>query len=877
MKLTRKEASEWREIDSTVLSPDGQWFVYTTRPAVGTRGEISVIVRGLRGDVERRYTAGDARVGVGRLQLSPTGHWIAFQTMDGVCAVELETGRKIDFPGVAESTFAPPRIDGATVDWLLLQSKDNTALLNLGSGEIRDLQAIRAFAFDPSGESLALVGSAGLRRLDLSTGRLQLLHAEHGENYSALTWSEQGGSLAVRAGIGSSMELLLFSGFGGGKPSSLVLKPAAWRGFPPGYGVVADMRWRADERGLFFSIRREVVEDGGRSSTRLSVWHAKDEALPDEKVREAARPRTDWCFVSMRDGKFVRLGDDNLRHVQPQLRGDYALGYDLNEYGWMNRLKGGSGSSQLRDYYLISLATGKRKPLVSKLSVVTLAALSIQPMLSMDGTIFLYQDGNGNYIARDVSNSTERNLTASLPTSFYFAENAPASGRQLRGGIMPVLQGWTKDGAFILVSDNFDVWALPVKPGGRARNLTVNGRHERIWYSVRSLVLGRRTSILGGSLDLGKPLYFSGFDFASGRRGLYRYVPGAEGLQVLNEEYSYVEYYEADASNVHIASRTSAIEPRNFYRVGQDWKLAAPITDVNPQQRRYAWVPQERYLSYKNSRGELRQALLHLPVGYDPQRRYPTVVAIYLEQSLTGHTYRVPYQPKDFVEQFLREGYAVLMPDIIPRVNEAGMAALDDVLSAVTAAADTGAVDRDKLGLFGFSYGAYEAEFIVSHTSLFKAALAWAGTADLWSAYGAVYGGWMPSAVHMESGQPYLKGPWWENWDAFIANSPLSHIAEIRTPLMLVHGEKDTAVPFSQSVSLFNNLRRLGKKDVVLIQYAEEDHELSDAVMPDFMDRTSAFFGHFLQGAPAPGWWESGASFSSSTLLTVSEDEGLTQ
>jgi dipeptidyl aminopeptidase/acylaminoacyl peptidase len=71
------------------------------------------------------------------------------------------------------------------------------------------------------------------------------------------------------------------------------------------------------------------------------------------------------------------------------------------------------------------------------------------------------------------------------------------------------------------------------------------------------------------------------------------------------------------------------------------------------------------------------------------------------------------------------------------------------------------------------------------------------------------------------------------------------------TPLLLVHGEQDHSVQLSQSVELFNTLRRLGRAPVVLLEYKGEEHVFSDAGRGDVERRKAQFFDHYLKGEPA--------------------------
>jgi dipeptidyl aminopeptidase/acylaminoacyl peptidase len=213
------------------------------------------------------------------------------------------------------------------------------------------------------------------------------------------------------------------------------------------------------------------------------------------------------------------------------------------------------------------------------------------------------------------------------------------------------------------------------------------------------------------------------------------------------------------------------------------------------------------------------------------------------------------------IPRWTQHGYAVLEPDIQPRVDDGGEAALEAVTAAIGAAASTGVVDIDRLGLEGHSYGAYETFFVVTQTDMFKAAVPIAGVTDLLSQYGSVFRGFppnlqFPGSFIDESGQLYLGGPWWTRWAVFVRNSPLFHIGSVNTPLLIIHGDDDSAAPFSQSVEFFNSLRRIGGKSAVLLQYSGEDHMLHrPQTVRDLAQRKLEFFDHFVRGGPQPSWW----------------------
>jgi len=266
------------------------------------------------------------------------------------------------------------------------------------------------------------------------------------------------------------------------------------------------------------------------------------------------------------------------------------------------------------------------------------------------------------------------------------------------------------------------------------------------------------------------------------------------------------------------------------------------------------------YLSYQ-IRGEPFHGILYPPRDWVPGRSYPTVAVIYeaLEDSPFG-----VMRSEGHIFSFLHQaGYALLFPHIQPLVDRAGPAALESVEAAVNAAVQSGITDRERLALTGHSFGGYESFFIATHSDMFKLIVPMAGVADLSANYTSSGGPLGLRWPLIESTQPYLSRPWWEAPDIYALNSPLLSVENLRTPLLIVHGDADPAVPFANAASLFAASHRLNRSPVVMLQYTGEDHVSiqTGAVWADVSTRMLQLLDHFLKGAVAPLWWRDGMSY----------------
>jgi dipeptidyl aminopeptidase/acylaminoacyl peptidase len=158
------------------------------------------------------------------------------------------------------------------------------------------------------------------------------------------------------------------------------------------------------------------------------------------------------------------------------------------------------------------------------------------------------------------------------------------------------------------------------------------------------------------------------------------------------------------------------------------------------------------------------------------------------------------------------------------------MTVTDGVLPAIDKAVALGYADPARLGIMGYSYGAYTAAAILTQTHRFQAAVVGDGFYDLFSNYGEFpakgkkyYSGFTPGECLSEGGQTNMRLPPWEDPTTYLRNSPLFSAQKIDTPLLIYHGDSDSSVAVVQAEELFTALQRQGKT-VTFLRYWGEDH-----------------------------------------------------
>jgi dipeptidyl aminopeptidase/acylaminoacyl peptidase len=208
---------------------------------------------------------------------------------------------------------------------------------------------------------------------------------------------------------------------------------------------------------------------------------------------------------------------------------------------------------------------------------------------------------------------------------------------------------------------------------------------------------------------------------------------------------------------------------------------------------------------------------------------------------------------------FVSRGYLVLAPDIEYRDGYPGRSAYDYVVSGVRAVVRKGWADSTRLGLQGQSWGGYQAAYIITRTPLFRAAWAGAPVANMTSAYGGIrWESGLNRQFQYEHSQSRIGATLWQKPGLYIENSPLFHLPNVKTPLVIMANDADGAVPWYQGIEFFTAMRRLGKP-VWMLNYNGEAHNLVERRnRKDIQMREQQFFDWMLKGAKPTRWLTEG-------------------
>ncbi len=325
----------------------------------------------------------------------------------------------------------------------------------------------------------------------------------------------------------------------------------------------------------------------------------------------------------------------------------------------------------------------------------------------------------------------------------------------------------------------------------------------------------------------GKALYFTS-DIA-GTVHIYRVsAAGGAPQQVTRGTYNYGAPTPARAGGKQylVASRTSMSAPAELYRIDTATGEAAPLTQVNAEMLAGLQLARVEQRMVPTTDGKQMLVWMIYPPGFDPSRKYPAL--LYAQggpQSPVSQSFSYRWN----FQLMAAEGYIVVAPNRrgLPGFGQAwneqisgdwGGQSMQDLLTAIDAAAREPYVDAERLGAVGASYGGYSVYWLAGHhQKRFKTFVAHAGVFNLESMYGATEELFF---VNFD-----LKGAYWDqprpkSYDAF---SPHRFVGAWDTPMLVIHGEKDFRVPVTEGMQAFTALQLKGIPSRFLY-FPEEGH-----------------------------------------------------
>lgn len=359
-------------------------------------------------------------------------------------------------------------------------------------------------------------------------------------------------------------------------------------------------------------------------------------------------------------------------------------------------------------------------------------------------------------------------------------------------------------------------------------------------------------------------IHFLSSESTSSRLGKIRFDGGEKRTLFYSDEHSISSFSKSDSTTFSFAASSPSHPGEVFYLSNGESAMHERMTYHNEWLNSVELGRQE-VISYQTRDGDFTiDGILIYPVGYQEGTQVPVITQVhggpeshYDNGWLTS--YSMPGQ------MAAGKGYAVFYPNyrgstgrgidfVFSSQADLAGAEFDDIVDGIDFLIGQGIADPERIGVTGGSYGGYASAWMSTYYSeRFAAAVMFVGVSNNISKWGESD---IPEELYLVHARKRL----WNDWDWFLRRSPIYHVENAQTPILIMHGAEDTRVHPSQSMELYRHLKvRKPDLPVRLVFYPGEGHGNRRASAKlDYTYRMLQWFDTYLMtgnaSAEKPSW-----------------------
>ena len=345
-------------------------------------------------------------------------------------------------------------------------------------------------------------------------------------------------------------------------------------------------------------------------------------------------------------------------------------------------------------------------------------------------------------------------------------------------------------------------------------------------------------------------IYFTAQD--RGGAPFFVYNTKAKKVKQITSEVDGILGFDVKDGNL-IYSKTCINNPSELYVNDLEGKLESIFTNENSTWLVGKSISKPIKKSFINNKGQRVEYWLMKPMNYQTGTQYPLVVDIHGGPSAMWGTGEASMWHE--FQYYASKGMGVVYGNprgsggygsdfLAANVKDWGAGPMADIMKMTDLAVNEGWVDTTQLAVTGGSYAGYLVTWMLGHTNRFKVACSQRGVYELSTFFG--------EGNAWRLNPRYFGGYPWEKTTRVILDreSPLTYVQNIRTPLIIFHGENDLRTGVIGSEMLYKSLKILGR-DVEYVRHPDASHEITRAgnnrQRIDQMLRTYEFFSRYLK------------------------------
>ncbi len=319
-------------------------------------------------------------------------------------------------------------------------------------------------------------------------------------------------------------------------------------------------------------------------------------------------------------------------------------------------------------------------------------------------------------------------------------------------------------------------------------------------------------------------LYYQSTETGSINRGVYSIRLSGKGKQKLSVEDGSNSANFSKNFNYYINTLSSANTPSvyslNKAKNGKQLKVIENNNVLKTTLSSYR-LPEKKFLTIKTTEGVELNAWMIKPADFNPTKEYPVFMYVYggpgsqtVQNNWGGSNYM-------WFEMLAQKGYIVVSVDNRgtggkgadfkkSTYKELGKFEIQDQIEAAKYLGSLPYVDKERIGMFGWSYGGYMTSLAMTKgAGIFKMGIAVAPVTN-WRFYDSVYT------------ERYMQTPQ-ENGNGYDENSPINHVSKLKGAYLLVHGSADDNVHYQNTMRMIEALVQANKQFDLFI-YPDKNH-----------------------------------------------------